>query len=47
MSLPATTDWNTVGSIPITVTVPAGTANTVTIANPSDWAPDIDRITIA
>jgi hypothetical protein len=47
VSFPATTDWNTVGSVPITVTVPAGTANTVTIANPSDWAPDIDRITIA
>jgi hypothetical protein len=47
VNFPATADWNTVGSVPITVTIPAGTANTVTIANPSDWAPDIDRITIA
>lgn len=47
VNFPATEDWNTVGSVPLTVTVPAGTANTVTIANPSGWAPDIDRITLA
>jgi hypothetical protein len=46
VTFPATADWNTVGSVPITVTVPAGSPNTVTVANSSDWAPDIDRITV-
>lgn len=46
VTFPATADWNTVGSVHITVTVPAGAANSITIANPSDWAPDIDRITV-
>ncbi|WP_328915231.1 MULTISPECIES: carbohydrate-binding protein [unclassified Streptomyces] len=47
VNFPATADWNTVGSVPVTVTLPAGTANTVTLANASDWAPDIDRITVS
>lgn len=47
VNFPATADWNTVGSVPVTVTLPAGTANTVTLANASDWAPDIDRITLS
>ena len=45
VNFPATADWNTVGSITPGITIPAG-SNTVTIANTSGWAPDIDRITI-
>jgi chitodextrinase len=41
-----TADWNTVGTVPVTVTLTPGAANTVTIANPSGWAPDIDRVVI-
>lgn len=40
-----TADWNTVGSATVTLSLPAGTA-AITIANPTGWAPDIDRITV-
>jgi chitodextrinase len=40
-----TADWNTVGSTSLTLNLPAGN-NTITIANPTGWAPDIDRITV-
>jgi hypothetical protein len=40
-----TADWNTVGSTTVTLNLSAGN-NTITIANPTDWAPDIDRITV-
>ncbi|MET0422375.1 MAG: DUF4832 domain-containing protein [Actinoplanes sp.] len=46
VTFPATADWNTVGSTGTTLTLPAGTS-TITIANPSGWAPDIDRITVS
>ncbi|MEU8380831.1 carbohydrate-binding protein [Streptosporangium sp. NPDC048865] len=46
VDFPATADWNTVGTRTLTVTLAAGN-NTITIANPGGWAPDIDRITIA
>jgi hypothetical protein len=46
VTFPATADWDTVSSVVVTATVPSGSSNTVTIANPSGWAPDIDRITI-
>jgi hypothetical protein len=45
VSFPATADWNTVGVRTLPVTLAAGN-NTITIANPGDWAPDIDKITI-
>ncbi|WP_285114321.1 DUF4832 domain-containing protein [Leifsonia sp. fls2-241-R2A-40a] len=45
VSFPATADWNTVGTITVNVAIPSGTSHTITIANPSGWAPDIDRIT--
>jgi hypothetical protein len=45
VSFPATADWNTVGVRTLPVTLAAGN-NTVTIANPGGWAPDIDKITI-
>jgi hypothetical protein len=47
VTFPATADWNTVGSVVVNGPVPAGAANTITIANPSDWAPDIDRIALS
>ncbi|MCO5972887.1 DUF4832 domain-containing protein [Actinoallomurus soli] len=43
---PATADWQTVASTSVTLPLNAGSANTITIANPSDWAPDIDRIVV-
>ncbi|MFT4283654.1 MAG: DUF4832 domain-containing protein [Protaetiibacter sp.] len=46
VSFPATADWNTVGSVTVSVAVPSGSGNTVTIANPGGWAPDIDRIVL-
>jgi chitodextrinase len=47
VNAPATADWNTVGSVTATLTLNSGTGNTITIANPSNWAPDIDRIVIS
>ena len=44
---PATTsDWQTVAATTVTLTLAAGSGNTVTIANPGGWTPDIDRIVI-
>ncbi|WP_433728770.1 DUF4832 domain-containing protein [Actinoplanes sp. CA-051413] len=40
-----TADWNTVGSTTVTLSLPVGTT-AITIANPTGWAPDIDRITV-
>jgi hypothetical protein len=45
VDFPATADWNTVGTRSLTVPLVAGT-NTITIANPTGWAPDIDKLTI-
>jgi len=42
----ATADWQTVASTAVTLTLAAGSSNTITIANPSGWSPDIDRIVI-
>ncbi|MBG0563798.1 DUF4832 domain-containing protein [Actinoplanes aureus] len=41
-----TGSWDSVGSTSVTLNLPAGTTS-ITIANPSGWAPDIDRITIS
>ncbi|MEV0386418.1 DUF4832 domain-containing protein [Nonomuraea sp. NPDC050643] len=46
VGFPVTADWNTVGVRTVTVTLAAGD-NTITIANPGDWAPDIDKIAIS
>ena len=46
VSFPATADWDTVGSVAITLALNAGTGNSITFANPDSWAPDIDRITV-
>ncbi|MBD0740334.1 DUF4832 domain-containing protein [Streptomyces sp. CBMA29] len=46
VSLPSTGSWDTVGTATLTLNLAAGTGNSVTIANPSGWAPDIDRITV-
>ena len=46
ISFPPTADWNTPGSQTVTLNLAAGT-NTITVANPTGWAPDIDRITVA
>ncbi|MDI1461289.1 DUF4832 domain-containing protein [Catellatospora sp. KI3] len=45
VSFPATADWNTVGSTTFTLNLSSGT-NTITVTNPSGWAPDLDRITV-
>lgn len=45
VSFPATADWNTVGTVTVNVAIPSGSGHTITIANPTGWAPDIDRIT--
>ncbi|MEU6854168.1 DUF4832 domain-containing protein [Actinacidiphila alni] len=47
VSFPSTGDWNTVGTKSVTVNLAAGSGNTITIGNPSGWAPDIDRITLS
>ncbi|WP_196278932.1 fibronectin type III domain-containing protein [Catellatospora vulcania] len=41
-----TANWDTVGTATVTLNLGAGN-NTITIANPSGWAPDIDRITVS
>ncbi|WP_410668045.1 carbohydrate-binding protein [Amycolatopsis sp. cmx-4-68] len=41
-----TADWTTPGSTTVALTLQAGTENTITIGNPSDWAPDIDSIAV-
>lgn len=43
VTFPATADWNTVGTVTVNLAIPSGT-HTITIANASDWAPDIDRV---
>ncbi|WP_329126846.1 DUF4832 domain-containing protein [Streptomyces sp. NBC_01465] len=42
-----TTDWTTPGTTTVSMNLSAGTNNTLTIANPSGWAPDIDKITVS
>jgi hypothetical protein len=46
LSFPSTGSFQTVGSIQTTVTLNAGSNNTLTFYNPitGDWAPDFDRI---
>ncbi|GAA2305532.1 DUF4832 domain-containing protein [Streptomyces kunmingensis] len=41
-----TADWATTASTTVSVALNAGTGNSITIANPTGWAPDIDRITV-
>ncbi|BBA97877.1 hypothetical protein RVR_3833 [Actinacidiphila reveromycinica] len=45
VSVAPTADWQTTATTTATLHLNAG-ANTVTLANPGDWAPDIDRITV-
>jgi hypothetical protein len=45
VGFPATAGWESVSSVTVSVNLAAG-SNTITIANPGDWAPDIDRITV-
>jgi len=46
LSFTPTTDFNTVGTMNVTLALAAGN-NTIQLANPSDWAPDFDRILVA
>ncbi len=41
----ATGGWDTVGNMTVTVSLNSGN-NTIRFLNPSDWAPDVDRITM-
>jgi Fungal chitosanase of glycosyl hydrolase group 75/Alpha-galactosidase, CBM13 domain len=45
LSFAGTGTWNTVGTLPVTVTLKAG-ANTIKFFNDSGWAPDFDKITV-
>jgi hypothetical protein len=45
VNTPSTGGWDTIGSVTATLTLAAGT-NTIRIANPTGWAPDIDRIVV-
>lgn len=47
VSAPSTGGWNTVGTVTATLSLNAGAANSLTIANPTGWAPDIDRVSVA
>jgi Carbohydrate binding module (family 35) len=40
-----TSNWSTVGSLSIGITLQAGT-NTLQFGNPTSWAPDLDKITV-
>ncbi|MET9145448.1 carbohydrate-binding protein [Streptomyces sp. NPDC004042] len=42
-----TADWTTPGTVTLAVALDSGTDNTLTLANASGWAPDIDRITVS
>ncbi|HEX6354696.1 beta-L-arabinofuranosidase domain-containing protein [Actinophytocola sp.] len=46
VNTPSTGGWNTVGSVTTTLTLTAGT-NTIRVANPTGWAPDLDRIVVS
>jgi hypothetical protein len=46
VNTPSTGGWDTIGSVSTTLTLTGG-ANTIRIANPTGWAPDIDRIVVS
>ena len=46
LSLPATGSWTTVGSIQTTVSLNAGSSNTIKLSNSTAYAPDFDRMTV-
>ncbi len=41
-----TADWTTTSTVTLQLNLQAGSGNRLTIANPSGWAPDLDRITV-
>lgn len=45
VTTPSTGGWNTIGSVATTLTLAAGT-NTIRVANPTGWAPDLDRLVV-
>ncbi|WP_439658412.1 DUF4832 domain-containing protein [Lentzea sp. HUAS TT2] len=47
VSFPSTPDWVTTRTTTVSLNLRAGRGNTVTISNPSGWAPDIDKITVS
>lgn len=46
MSLPVTGSWTTIGSVQTSISLNAGSSNTIKFSNATGWAPDFDRITI-
>ncbi|BCL25286.1 carbohydrate-binding protein [Streptomyces aurantiacus] len=46
VSFPPTPDWTTTRTTTVSLNLNAGTGNSITVANSSGWAPDIDRITV-
>jgi hypothetical protein len=42
----ATSDWTTPAAKTLTLDLAAGTSNTVTLSGSTDWAPDIDSLTV-
>lgn len=47
VQFPPTADWVTTRTTTVSLPLSAGRGNTITIANPSGWAPDIDKITVS
>jgi hypothetical protein len=46
VAFPPTGSWTSTGTVSVLVALTAGSANTLTFANPSAWAPDIDAIEV-
>jgi hypothetical protein len=46
ISFPVTGGWTTVGSVQTTISLNAGSSNTIKFSNATGWAPDFDRITL-
>ncbi|MFD9702459.1 DUF4832 domain-containing protein [Lentzea sp. NPDC059081] len=47
VGFPSTPDWSTTRTTTVSLSLRAGRGNTVTLSNPSGWAPDIDKITVS
>jgi len=47
VAFPSTRSWTTPGTVSVIVSLAAGTANTMTFANASAWAPNLDAIAVS
>ena len=46
VNFPSTGNWNTLGTVTVTVNLQAGNNNTIKFSNPSGYLPDFDRLTV-